>query len=239
MILDTIEALEPRKPVTQLITDRITSWITSGRYKPGDHLPSEGDLAKQLGVSKPSVRESLRQLVAFGVVEITHGRPPTVRNLSSAPLISFFHLAVSEEQEGLREAIELRRALEAQSVLLATVRATDEEIEQLGQIIERLSTCKDDYEKWVPEHVGFHLALVKASHNRFFSFLVDALQETIEKTNRMILAAQPNRNAEIAFTRHVAIYQAVKSRDLEKAKKAVEEHFEAVDKVLAVAFDKG
>ncbi|WP_192804886.1 FadR/GntR family transcriptional regulator [Noviherbaspirillum aerium] len=237
--MDTIDSLEPRKPVTQLIADRITSWITSGRYKAGDHLPSEGDLAKQLGVSKPSVRESLRQLVAFGVIEINHGRPPTVRSLSSAPLISFFHLALSEEQEGLKEAIELRRALEAQSVILATERATDEDIEHLGQIIDRLNQCKDDYEKWVPEHVGFHLALVKASHNRFFSFLVDALQETIEKTNRMILAAQPNRNATVTLARHVAIYEAVKSRDVNKARQAVEQHFEAVDKVVSVAFDKG
>lgn len=228
-----IEGIEPRKPVTQLVADEITSWITSGRYRPGDHLPPEGELAKQFGVSKPSVRESLRQLVAFGAIEITHGRPPTVKAMNSEPLINFFHLAVTPESGGLKEAVELRRALEAQSVLLATQRATKEDLAQLDAIVKRLDIHKADFAKWVPEHVDFHLALVKASHNRFFSFLVDALKDTIEKTNRMILAAQPNRNPDQAFARHLAIYEAVRSRDVEKARAAIEKHFEAVDKVLA------
>lgn len=224
--------IEPRRPVTQVISDEIISWISSGKLKPGSHLPPEIELAKQFGVSKPSVREALKQLVAFGAIEITHGRPATVRAMNSAPLVNYFHLAVTAESGGLRDAVELRRGLEVQSVYLATRRASDADIANLERIVGLLDLHKADRELWVPVHVEFHLALVQSAHNRFLSFLLDALKETIERSNLLILAAQPNRNPDIAFARHLAIFNAVKSRNTDQARAAIEEHFDAVDKVL-------
>lgn len=230
--MDRVEYATPRKPVTQIVADEIMAWIKSGRYKAGDSLPPEGELARQFGVSKPSVRESLRQLSAVGAVEITHGRPPSVKAVDSAPLVNFFDLAVTPEPQVLQEAIELRRALEVQSVLLATERATEEDIAVLEEIVANLERHKANIEAWAPEHYKFHVALVKAAHNRFFSFLVDALQGTILATNRMIVAKNPDRNAEETFARHLAIFEAVRSRDVAKARASMEEHFFAVDKVL-------
>ncbi|MES3020261.1 MAG: FadR/GntR family transcriptional regulator [Pseudomonadota bacterium] len=227
-----VAAQEPRRPVTHAITAEITGWITSGRFKPGDHLPSEGDLAKAFNVSKPSVRESLKHLVAIGAVEISHGRPATVRAMGSQPLVTFFHLAVTDESGGLREAIELRRGLEIQSTLLATERRTEDDIAEMGRLIALLDKHKSERDLWVPAHVAFHVALVKAAHNRFYTFLQDALQETIERTNRHLLAAQPRRDADVAFRRHLDLFDAIKSGDTGRARTAIETHFEAVDVVL-------
>jgi GntR family transcriptional regulator, transcriptional repressor for pyruvate dehydrogenase complex len=224
---------ESRRPVTHAVIEEITLWITSGKYKPGEHLPSEGDLAKFFTVSKPSIRESLRQLEAFGVLEISHGRPPTVKTVSSVPLVSFFHLAVTNESDSLREAVELRRGLEIQSVLLASERATEGDICLLQKHIEMLDTVKADKEAWIKPHVAFHVALVSASHNRFFAFLQDALGETIERTDRQIIEANSQRDPVVTFKRHLAIFDAVKNHDPIAARKAVESHFNAVDVVLS------
>jgi GntR family transcriptional regulator, transcriptional repressor for pyruvate dehydrogenase complex len=223
---------EPRRPITQVITEEVTSWITSGRYKPGDSLPPEGELARIFNVSKPSVREALKNLVAFGAVEISHGRPPTVRSMNSAPLTNFFHLAITAESGGIKEAIELRRGLEIQSTLLAAKRATDEDIVELGRILDLLDKAKNDRELWVPTHVEFHQTIVKSAHNRFYSFLQEALKATIETTIRELIAAQPKRDVESTFKRHVAIFEALKARDTALAGQAVVEHFDAVDRVL-------
>jgi GntR family transcriptional regulator, transcriptional repressor for pyruvate dehydrogenase complex len=223
---------EARKPVTQIITEEVTAWITTGRYKPGDSLPPEGELARMFNVSKPSVREALKNLVAFGAVEISHGRPPTVRSMNSAPLANFFHLAVTAESGGIKEAMELRRGLETQSTLLAVQRATDDDIRELGNILIELEKGNTDIELWVPAHVAFHQAIVKAAHNRFYSFLQEALKATIESTIRRLIAAQPKRDPEQVFMRHVAIYEAIKARDVALAAAAIDTHFDAIDRVL-------
>lgn len=202
-----INPASPRRPVTQLISDEIISWIATGKLPPGSHLPPEADLARQFGVSKPSVRESLKQLVAFGAIEISHGKPATVRAMNSAPLVNFFHLAVTPESGGLREAVELRRGLEVQGVLLATQRATPADIAALEKIMAQLEQHQANRDLWVPAHVAFHVTLIKAAHNRFFAFMLDALTETIERSNRLILAAQPQRDPKLAYARHLAIFK--------------------------------
>jgi GntR family transcriptional repressor for pyruvate dehydrogenase complex len=224
--------LEPRRSLTETITSEITQWITSGRYRPGDHLPPEGELARVFNVSKPSVRESLKHLVAIGAVEIAHGKPPTVRAVNSVPLVNFFHLAVSSDETGLREAVELRRGLEIESALLATERATPEDIAELGRLVELLDQYKDDPEHWVPTHVAFHVALVRASHNRFYAFLQDALRDSLERTNRQILKVNPKRDPQLAFQRHLDLFEAIKSGKRANTRKAIESHFDAVDAVL-------
>lgn len=225
-------ALEPRRSLTTTITNTITGWITSGRYKPGDQLPSEGDLAKQFNVSKPSVRESLKHLMAIGAVEIAHGKPAMVREMNSLPLVNFFHLAVSTEDASLREAVELRRGLEIESALLATERATPEDIAELGRLIELLDKYKSQPEQWVPAHVAFHEALVRAAHNRFYSFLQEALKETLERTNWQILKANSKRDPDVAFKRHLELFEAIKSGKRNNTRRAIESHFDAVDAVL-------
>ena len=232
------EAFEPRRPVTQAITEEITSWISSGKYKPGDYLPAEGELAKHFNVSKPSVRESLKHLHAIGAVEISHGRPAAVRAMTSMPLVNFFHLAVTAESGGMREAIELRKGLEVQSILLAAERATDDDIAELQALLGQLDTHKANLAEWVPIHVRFHEALVRAAHNRFYTFLQDALRETIEKTNREILANNPRRDPDKSYAYHVALFEAIKKHDVKKARLAIEAHFQAVDAVLNAAAHK-
>jgi GntR family transcriptional repressor for pyruvate dehydrogenase complex len=221
-----------RRPLTETITAEITSWIATGKYKPGDALPSEGDLAKHFNVSKPSVRESLKHLGAIGAVEISHGRPASVRAMNSVPLVNFFHLAVTPDVATLREAVELRKGLEIQSLILATERATDADIAELEEIMAQLKEHKADLEKWVPLHVAFHLALVRAAHNRFYTFLQDALRETIERTNKQILMAHTGRDPERAYQNHKLLFDAIKSRDVGKARAAMELHFAHIDKVL-------
>ncbi len=223
---------EPRRTLSSTITDEITGWITSGRYAPGSHLPAEAELARMFGVSKPSVREALRQLVAIGALEIMHGKPARVLAMNAMPLVNFFNMALSSQPSTLHEAVELRRGLEVESALLACERATGEDIARLGVLIEQLDRCKSDYAVWVPTHVAFHVALVMASHNRFYAFLQDALRSTIEEVNQRIIAAQPNRDPQLSFQRHLDLFEAIKSGRREQVRAAIDMHFAAVDAVL-------
>ncbi len=128
--------------------------------------------------------------------------------------------------------MELRRGLEIESALLATERATPADIAELARLIGLLDQYKCAPEQWVPAHVEFHAALVRAAHNRFYSLLQEALKDTLERTNRQLLKIHPNRDPEVAYRRHVELFEAIKSGQRAITRKVIESHFDAIDAVL-------
>src|SRR5690606_5045166 len=113
-----------RAPLSEGISDQLIEMIAAGELKMDDPLPSEAELAAPFGVSKPVVREALKQLSLFGIVEIRQGRVARVKPLDSSALEGFFRLAVRSDSNGLRDAIELRRAVEVELAELAATRVT-------------------------------------------------------------------------------------------------------------------
>src|SRR5690606_23772967 len=113
-----------RAPLSEGISDRLIEMIAAGELKVNDPLPSEAELAARFGVSKPVIREALKQLSLFGIVEIRQGRVARVKPLDSSALEGFFRLAVRSDSNGLRDAIELRRAGEGELAEPAETRVT-------------------------------------------------------------------------------------------------------------------
>src|ERR687897_538781 len=75
------------------VIERLTQAIVDGRLKPGDPLPSEGQIAATFGISKPIAREALRELAAMGVIKVQQAKVSPVRAIDSGPLARFFRFA--------------------------------------------------------------------------------------------------------------------------------------------------
>ena len=108
------------------VIERLTRAIVDGRLKPGDPLPSEGQIAATFGISKPIAREALRELAAMGVIQVQQGKVSRVRAIDCEPLARFFRFAVGRTEQGLHDAVELRRMLEPRIAHLAAERRTSE-----------------------------------------------------------------------------------------------------------------
>lgn len=227
-----IESVE-RPRLTEMVQRRLSQMIASGVWQPGDLVPSEGDLARRFGVSKPTIREAMRQLAALGLLEIRQGKPASVRTLSHEPMEQFFRFALESDPDGLRSLMELRRAIETQTVMLAALRITEPELEEVRRLIGVLGANKTRDESWAPTHAAFHLALVRGAGNRVAANLLLALKDVIERSSRMVRAAPLDPSFETTFGRHVAILEAVEARDPQGARAAMERHFDAVDRVIA------
>jgi len=228
-----IDGVEQGPRLTQVVVGQLTDLITTGALRRGDSLPSEAALASSFKVSKAVVREALRQLAILGVVEARKGKPTTVKELTSEPLELFFRFATSIDATGLRDAIELRRALESQAVMLAAVRADDGDLATLERLLSIMSANRLDDFIWIPTHVEFHLALVHATKNRCMAYLLEALRGTIEHSNRLVRSGALTRNFDETFQRHAAIFDAVRRHDPGQAQSAMARHFDAVDEVVA------
>ena len=216
--------------VTQFVLERVSDRV----FRPGDSLPSEAELARQLNVSKPVVREALGRLSALGIVQIHQGKPTTIQGLSAAPLDQFLKLAVRTTDNGLKEAIELRRALEAEIAALAAERASPLQIEPVEAAVEKMRASIDvNFERWLQADFAFHVALARCSHNTLFEHLIEALADTIRFTQRALGAQRDLRDPVATVRRHEAIVTALKARDPAAARVAMAAHFAVTDAVVA------
>ncbi|HEV7257189.1 MAG TPA: FadR/GntR family transcriptional regulator [Bosea sp. (in: a-proteobacteria)] len=233
--MSDIAALQPDKQrlteaVTQFVIDRVAERV----FRPGDSLPSEADLAKRLNVSKPVVREALGRLSALGIVQIQQGKPTTVKGLSVAPLDQFLRLAVRVTDNGLREAVELRRAIEVEVASLAAERASPMQLEPVEAALEKMRANIDgDFERWLQGDLAFHVSLARCSGNALLEHLVNALAETIKFTQRALGLQRDLRDPSATVARHQAIVDAIRARDPAAARAAMTAHFAVSDAVIA------
>ncbi|MCM0018894.1 MAG: FCD domain-containing protein [Tagaea sp.] len=229
-----------KQSLTGLVTQYVIERVSERVYRQGDALPSEAELARQLNVSKPVVREAMGRLAALGIVQIQQGKPTTIQGLSAAPIDQFLRLAVRATDNGLREAVELRRAVEAEIAALAAARATKLQVERVEEALARMRANIDgDFEEWLRGDFDFHVALARCSGNALFEHLLEALAETIRYTQRALGVQRDLRDPAATLRRHEAIVEALKARDPAAARAAMIAHFTPSEAVIdEIARDK-
>ena len=221
-----------REKLSDVVLKGLVDLLIESGLKPGDALPSEGELCRGFGVSKPVVREALHRLVMMGVIEVRHGKPAVIRAISSEPLELFFRFALRASRQGLREAVELRRALETQIAALAAARISLPQAAALKSALAEMRQSKETPERWVEADLRFHLGLAEAAGNGLILFLIKALRGTMEETIRVLNAQRPLRDPEATVQRHAAIVEAVIAGDVGAARAAMEAHFDATEPVV-------
>jgi GntR family transcriptional repressor for pyruvate dehydrogenase complex len=215
-----------RESLTETVRNQLTQLITDQALKPGDNLPSEGDLADRFGVSRPVIREVLRGLSAIGVVEISQGRRARIRQPSAEHLETFLRFSVFSSENGLEEAVEFRRLLETQIAILAVERITDDELEQLEQVIKGMEQALGTVKPWLDADLEFHTILARSTNNSFMTRIVEALGGLFWEGMRFMHIKRGPENAGPTLERHKNILKALKLRDPDAVKEAMNVHFE-------------
>src|SRR5699024_448576 len=131
--------MSQRQRLSDRIADEILTMITlESRFRPGEQLPNENEFAEQLQVSRTTLREAIRILVAHGVIETKRGRGTFVReDFQIDERTSLTSLV--DEQIDVKDLYEIRLIFEPEAAYYATLRASDQEIERIvsyGNLIE-------------------------------------------------------------------------------------------------------
>jgi GntR family transcriptional repressor for pyruvate dehydrogenase complex len=157
-----------RRPVTEVITELISERIRSGALRPGDKLPAEPELARQLQVGRGSVREAIRTLHTLGVLQVVRGRGTFVAEpMRQAHSEQFVGLS-SVSGPDLAEVLELRIALETAAVSLACVRATEDDLAEMRRRVadHEVAAERGDVHAELRTDENFHDSLLQAAHNQ-------------------------------------------------------------------------
>ncbi len=219
----------PKPPsLSEVVLDELQRLISEGVFKPGDRLPSEKDLAEQLGVGRSSVREAMRVLQLLGVIEVIQGKGSFVRQTNILPLV--VNWARLAQMGPLAEVMEARLFIEVLIAELAAERATDEDIAKLEGILHHSRESLSNLEESAHVGVDFHIALAEATHNQVIALMYRTIYDLFVE-----MARRTRTSEEAAHSRmqdHERIFQAVLNRDPEEAAQAMREHLESAYKLL-------
>ena len=213
------------------IVQRFHALIQEGSLEHGAKLPAERVLAEQLRVSRSSVREAIRTLELQGLVVSKHGSGTFVNTQSLEAVTT---LMTSNLGEGLdageaqiRDIFEVRHLLEPQLAALAAQRATPEDVERLGAILEEQQHQIMEGETGVDADTKFHFALATATHNAALVKVVSAVEDVLRQSRDQSLQ-QPGR-PERSLASHHQILEMVQSGDHHGAREAMEHHLTVVE----------
>ena len=197
--------------------------VADGSLRPGDKLPSEGELCEQLGVSRGSVREAIRMLAALGVLETRHGSGSYVTALRPADLIQVLSLTVDVlPLDAILELVEIRRPLEAHAAAAAAARADAEALAELDALVERIAACTEHDEESRLDH-EFHLRIAAVAGNEALTSLLGALRSRTRQY-RILDPDDAVQLKVLSDAGHRAIVRGLVARDPAEASAAAAAH---------------
>src|SRR6188474_320639 len=153
------------------VAGQVTDLVARGEFKPGDRLPPERDLAKSLGVSRPTVREAMIALEIAGLVEVRVGAGTFVTDKAKQNGVANGRLFEGVGSSPL-ELIAARRTIEPEVAALAAQLATPDEVAAIAETVAMIAAATDTPEHRAADH-KFHVRIGLASHNNILTAIVD------------------------------------------------------------------
>lgn len=207
------------------IVGRIKGAIRDGTLAPGDQLPAERDLTKQLGVSRVSVRDALRMLEATGLVEVRVGARGGAFVTAPAPVLVGEGIAdmLMLADVTPAEVTETRMVFEVGTLGLICERAKESDLEALEEICDRVDAAlaAGSYEPALSTE--FHARLAASAHNRAISLFAESFQGLLRISLQHAQRADPEIGHEGALE-HRALVAAIRERDPDAARAILTKH---------------
>lgn len=227
--MDGVRAQEPYKPGYEVMAERILRFIAELRLRPGDRMPTEHELAAQLGASRTVIREAVKVLSALGRVRVQKGRGLYVADdeglLGSARWGGFF---LPTDLDHVFMLFEFRQVQETAASRLAATRATPAELRAIETGAE---TCRQGYltgrhDLFDQGDDEFHLGIAAASHNPLLVTAIRDARRLQHQSSTIGLHGTVGGHAAEAVDEHIAIYEAIRAADPEAAAQATAAHLD-------------
>jgi GntR family transcriptional repressor for pyruvate dehydrogenase complex len=176
-----------------------------------------------VGVSRPSVRAGLRSLAAMGVVQTRHGAGTFITDGPPALVSDALGLLAALHGIGFSRLFEARRVLEVGSAALSAERATGEQIAAMSEEITGMYASLDEPQAFLVHDVRFHRAVAAGTNNPVLGALIEMVASLHYEQRRQTVARARSQLRESADM-HRRIYQAIRARDPEAARLAMDQH---------------
>ncbi len=210
-----------RKSLTQQVVDKLSNDIAEGILKPGDKVANEFELAKEMNVSRSTIREAVKQLVSSGVFEIHRGDGTYVcQNIGVKDPLGF-KFSLDKKKLAL-DLCELRLVLEPWIVRQAALKATEKEIAEMEVLQAKVEECIEKDINHSEPDIELHVCWAKCTGNsvipKIVPILMDSIPLFIDLTKSSLI--EPTKET------HRAIIKAIKERNPDAAEAAMRRHLQ-------------
>jgi GntR family transcriptional repressor for pyruvate dehydrogenase complex len=226
--------------LADVVADEIATAMFDGRISPGEALPSEGEIARDFGVSKPIAREALRQLSAAGLISTQQGKVARAKALNGETVERIYGYAVRSSLARLREANEMRLVVETGIARLAARRRDPAGLTAMQRALEDMERSLREPTGFTEADILFHLGMALATGNTMIRVQMEGLRSVQREVSELFSrrANRTDRDWHATVSRHRDIYEAIAAGDPARAERAIETHFEAADIASLEVADK-
>ncbi|WP_052065620.1 FadR/GntR family transcriptional regulator [Thalassospira australica] len=212
--------------LSNIVYERILAMIANHELPVGAKLPTEHVLSERMEVSRPVLRQALKQLREDGVVVSRRGSGSYVTRKPESAAMQF---APSGSIADIQKSFEFRAGIESEAAFLAAERRSEKDLKHIQAILEKLDLCINNGELGTDLDEELHEAICKASGNDYFVRARQSIKNNIltgMNLTRNLSLTKPRTRLEIVQAEHYAILDALKRRDKEAARTTMRVHLE-------------
>lgn len=235
-IEDVFKAIESEKKGTtaEEVAARLTEMIRNGDLSAGDQLPPERDLAKLLGISRPTLRAGIRSLTTVGILQSKQGAGTYVAKAEESPTLDENPLRMMATLHGFtsEEMFETCLSMEMTIASLAAERISDEQIGELEKEFGAMKASLDEPEKYALHDKRFHKIIAAASENRVLISLRNMMSKILFEARDESFYHDQDLKKSIA--QHELIFEAIRHRKAKDASRTTHDlllEIQEIDKV--------
>jgi DNA-binding FadR family transcriptional regulator len=208
--------------------ERLGSAIRAGLLSPGAKLPPERELAKQLRISRSTLRQALTALVQSGHLVSQRGRTGGTFVAERPPLTE---PDTEPLDQGAWAVLDYRLAIESGAVLLAAERGSAEQLDRLDELVAKMDDELEDFEEFRRTDIRFHIGIAEAAQSpRLLSAMTDAQSQM---SALIALIAHPPEVLTRSNEQHAQLVKALRKGDGPRAVREMREHTEGTEHILA------
>lgn len=225
-LLDNFSEIVQETPVEQIIS-QIRDMISSGLLMPGDKLPSERILSDKLGVSRAQLRDALRKMEFYGILETKPQSGTIVSGLGIPALQGLMTDMLKLRGNDFKSLVESRVILERNIAQLAASNRTEDDLKAIRESLEFHEAALKGGKDGIAEDFLFHLKIADASHNSVLkSLMMIITPDTVQYFKKHNICA--GGNADQIISEHRELYHAIEQRDSELAGELLSKHLQDV-----------
>ena len=220
MSTPSLRRLSNRPNVREAIQDEIVRYITENALLPGARLPSEGSIARLLGVGRNSVREAIISLRTLGVIDVQPGSGLSVRGLDFVPVHDYFSLVAAVDYESIKHIRELRMYIELGLADTLVARRTPAQLKRIKSVLKRFEAVAATGGYRIELDRAFHEAVWERVDNPVLARVLGIFWDVVEQAHASDVLLPPRNPVEHAGIHH-SIYQALARGDADELRKAI------------------
>jgi len=208
------------------VYEQLLEMIVQGTFRVGEKLPTEHVLSEQMQVSRPILRQALKQLRSDDVIVSRQGSGSFVKRRPEEAILDFAPIGSIAD---IQRTFEFRAAIEGEAAYLCATRRTESELADIKAALAELDRCIKHNELGTDADAVFHEAICKASHNHYFAAARSSMKSNILtgiNLTRNLSLIKPQERLEMVQQEHRLLVDAIEKQDPEAARAAMRTHID-------------